>query len=427
MDRIVVNGGRRLKGRVQISGSKNATLPIMAAAILAKGRVRLDNVPNIRDIKSMVAVLRTLGANVVNGGRGTVTISTRRINKPEAHYELVKTMRASILVLGPLLATQGVARVSLPGGCAIGTRPIDIHLKGLEALGADIRIEEGYVIAEAERLKGGNYKMPFASVGATENIMMAASLADGTTILENCAKEPEITDLANFINEIGGEVNGAGTERIEIVGKDKLYGASYSIMPDRIEAGTFLVAGALTRGDVTVGPMRAEWLQSFLDKLSEAGVNFEINDENETIRVFPPYEFKPVTVKTDVFPFFPTDLQAQLMTLSTITEGESTYHETIFENRFMHVAELCRLGADIKIDGSIARVKGVKELSGAEVMASDLRASAALVLAGLIAKGRTVVRRVYHIDRGYELFEEKLAKLGANIIRDRDTANSPKK
>lgn len=412
-----------MKGTMRVSGAKNSALPIMAATILARGRVRLENVPHIRDIKSMVAVLRTLGAKVMLDNFGVATISTRTVNQPEANYELVKTMRASILVLGPLVATLGRARVSLPGGCAIGTRPIDIHLNGLAALGADIRIEGGYVIAEAERLKGGTYRMNFASVGATENLMMAASLAEGRTILENCAREPEIVDLANYINSMGGEVTGAGTETIEIEGKESLEGSTYSIMPDRIEAGTFLVAGAITGGDVTVAPMPTVHLESFLDMMERAGVRLEYDDDARSIRVLPGGKLQPVEVRTEVFPGFPTDLQAQLMALSCITEGESLYHETIFENRFMHVAELRRLGADITIEGGTARVKGVRVLSGAEVMASDLRASAALILAGLVARGRTSVTRVYHIDRGYERFEEKLAALGANIHRDRDTAN----
>jgi UDP-N-acetylglucosamine 1-carboxyvinyltransferase len=423
VDRIIITGGRKLKGTMTVAGSKNAALPIMAATILAKGRVKLENVPQIRDIKSMIAVLRTLGAKAVMDNQGVATISTRTVDKPEAHYELVKTMRASILVLGPLVATLGRARVSLPGGCAIGTRPIDIHLKGLEALGAEIRLEGGYVIAEAERLTGGTYRMPFASVGATENLMMAAALADGRSVLENCAREPEIDDLANFINAMGGCVTGAGTETIEIEGREKLDGCTYSVMPDRIEAGTFLVAGAITNGDVTISPMPRIHLQAFLDKLEEAGVNLEYDDDAESIRVVPGGKLKPVEVRTEVFPGFPTDLQAQMMALSCVTEGESVYHETIFENRFMHVAELRRLGADIRVDGSAARVIGGKHLEGAVVMASDLRASAALILAGLVARNRTVVTRVYHIDRGYERFEEKLAALGADIYRDRDTAN----
>lgn len=423
MDRIIIEGGHRLKGTMAVSGAKNAALPIMAATILARGRVRLENVPLIRDIKSMVAVLRTLGAKVVLDNHGVATISTRTVDRPEAHYELVKTMRASILVLGPLVATLGRARVSLPGGCAIGTRPIDIHLKGLEALGANIRIEEGYVIAESERLIGGCYKMNFASVGATENLMMAAALADGRTVLENCAREPEIVDLADFINSMGGAVHGAGTETIEIEGREKLEGSTYAIMPDRIEAGTFLVAGAITGGDVTVAPMPTMHLEAFFDMMERAGVRLEYDDDAASIRVLPGGKLLPIEVRTEVFPGFPTDLQAQLMALSCITEGESLYHETIFENRFMHVAELRRLGADITIDGGTARVRGVKSLSGAEVMASDLRASAALILAALVARGRTVVTRVYHIDRGYERFEEKLVALGADIRRDRDTAN----
>ncbi len=423
MDRIVVTGGRRLKGFLPVAGSKNSALPILAATILARGRVRLENVPQIRDITAMIAVLRTLGAKAVVDGHGVATISTRTVDRFEAHYELVRTMRASILVLGPILATLGKARVSLPGGCAIGTRPIDIHLKGLEAMGAEITLEEGYVVAECARLKGAHHRMHFASVGATENLMMAAALADGTTVLENCACEPEIVDLADFINAMGGEVRGAGSPTIEIVGKDELNACTYPIMPDRIEAGTFLVAGAITNGDVTVGPMPAKYLQSFLDKMVEHGVNLEVNDAEETIRVAPGGKLTPVTVRTEVFPGFPTDLQAQLMALSCITEGESVYHETIFENRFMHVSELQRMGANIRVESGAAHVFGVPYLTGAEVMASDLRASAAIILAGLVARGRTVVRRVYHIDRGYEAFEKKLASIGANVYRDRDTAN----
>jgi len=423
LDKIVVDGGRRLKGRMTVSGSKNAALPIMAATILARGRIQLQNVPQIRDIKSMIAVLRTLGGKAVLDHRGVATISTRAVNRPEAHYELVKTMRASILVLGPLVAALGRARVSLPGGCAIGTRPIDIHLKGLEALGAEISIESGYVVATAERLHGGNYRLPFASVGATENLMMAAALADGTTVLENCAQEPEIADLGDFINAMGGAVSGAGTGTIVIEGRERLQSCAYSVMPDRIEAGTFLVAGAITKGDVVVAPMPRRHLESFLDKLREAGVDLDVDDATESIRARSSGEWRPVEVRTEVFPGFPTDLQAQLMALSTITAGESVYHETIFENRFMHAAELRRLGADIRIEGGTARVHGVRSLQGTEVMASDLRASAALILAGLVARDRTTVTRVYHIDRGYERFEEKLAALGASIRRDRDAAN----
>jgi UDP-N-acetylglucosamine 1-carboxyvinyltransferase len=423
LDKIVVDGGRRLKGRMTVSGSKNAALPIMAATILARGRIQLKNVPQIRDIKSMIAVLRTLGGKAVLDRHGVATISTRTVDQPEAHYELVKTMRASILVLGPLVAALGRARVSLPGGCAIGTRPIDIHLKGLEALGAEISIESGYVVAAAERLRGGNYRLPFASVGATENLMMAASLADGTTVLENCAQEPEIADLGDFINAMGGAVSGAGTATIVIEGRERLQSCTYSVMPDRIEAGTFLVAGAITRGEVAVSPMPRRHLESFLEKMREAGVDLDVDDATESIRARSSGEWRPVEVRTEVFPGFPTDLQAQLMALSTVTEGESVYHETIFENRFMHVAELRRLGADIRIEGGSARVHGVRGLHGTEVMASDLRASAALILAGLVARDRTTVTRVYHIDRGYERFEEKLAALGASIRRNRDAAN----
>ena len=428
MDKIIINGGRVLRGTMPVSGAKNAALPILAATILARGRVELENVPVIRDIQSMLAVLRTLGAKVVMDRRhNVVTVQTRDVDKPEAPYDLVKTMRASIVVLGPLVATIGRARVSLPGGCAIGTRPIDIHLKGLAALGADIAIEHGYVVATARRLRGAGYRLPFASVGATENLMMAAALAQGTTVLENCAREPEIADLGDFINAMGGEVHGAGSDRIEIVGKETLNPCTYSVMPDRIEAGTFLVAGAITQGDVTVAPMPAVHLQSFLDKLVQAGLKIDIDEQAQSIRVRPGGRLKPVEILTEVFPGFPTDLQAQMMALSCVTEGESVYHETIFENRFMHVAELRRMGADITIEGNTARVRGVKQLSGAAVMASDLRASAALILAALVARGRTVVHRVYHIDRGYERFEEKLAALNADIRRDRDAANEPRR
>lgn len=424
MDRILVNGGRVLKGEIPISGSKNAALPILAATILCRGAVTLKNVPMIRDITSMLAVLRTLGAEVrVERKENRVTVNTERIVRPEAPYELVKTMRASILVLGPLVATLGRGRVSLPGGCAIGTRPIDIHLAGLEALGAEITLEHGYVIAESRRLRGGYFRLPFPSVGATENLVCAAALASGRTILENAAREPEIVDLADFINAQGGAISGAGTERIEIEGVGSLAPREYSVMPDRIEAGTFLVAGAITGGRIAVRPMRRVWLASFLDTLDQAGVPVAVEDAEERITVSPPYRFRPVEVRTAVFPGFPTDLQAQMMVLSVLTEGESVYHETIFENRFMHVAELRRMGAHIEIVGKSAHVRGVPFLSGAEVMASDLRASAALVLAGLIARGRTTVTRVYHIDRGYERFEEKLAAVGADILRDRDAAN----
>ena len=419
-----MRGGNQLRGRIKISGSKNSALPILAATILARGRLQINNVPLIRDIKSMIAVLRSLGAKVVVDQRsGTLTLQTKTIEQYEAPYDLVKTMRASILVLGPLVAALGRARVSLPGGCAIGTRPIDIHLNGLAALGADIRIEHGYVVAVAKRLKGVIYDLPFASVGATENLMMAAALAEGKTVLGNVAREPEIVDLQGFINAIGGEVSGAGTKNITIIGKKELQPGTYSVMPDRIEAGTFLVAGAITQGDITVEPMSDVHVEVFLEKMEEAGLRFDVDRVNQSIRVKPCSELRPIRVRTAPFLGFPTDLQAQLMALSCITPGESLYDETIFENRFMHVAELQRLGANIDIDGNTARVKGVAKLEGADVMASDLRASAALVLAGLVAGGQTVIRRVYHIDRGYERFEEKLAAVGADIIRDRDTAN----
>lgn len=424
MDKIVVHGGHPLQGEVKISGAKNSALPILAGAILSSGRVELEQVPMIRDIQSMLAVLRTLGGRVMQDKiSNRVSIFADTIDQVEAPYELVKTMRASILVLGPIVAKLGYARVSLPGGCAIGSRPIDIHLKGLEALGAEIKIEHGYVHATAKRLKGANYVLPFASVGATENLMMAATLADGKTVLENVAQEPEIEDLAGFLNALGSEVTGAGTNRIEIIGREKLLPGKYTVMPDRIEAGTFLVAGVITKGNVTVKPMLPRYLDSFLQKLEEAGICLDIDQTAQTIRARVEGPLRPIRVQTEVFPGFPTDLQAQLMALACIIPGVSLFDETIFENRFMHVAELNRMGGQIDVTGNEALVTGVPYLTGAEVMASDLRASAALVLAGLVARGKTSVNRVYHIDRGYERFEKKLSALGADIYRDRDTAN----
>lgn len=414
MDKILIRGGKPLKGNVQIRGAKNAALPLMAAAILAEEPVVLHNVPCLHDIFSMEKLLLHMGMKGDFTGR-SMTFDTSGLDTPEAPYELVRKMRASFFVLGPLMGRFGKARVSLPGGCAIGTRPVDIHLKGLEALGARIEIEEGYVIAEG-KLKGGEYALDFPSVGATENLIMAASRAEGVTRLSNVACEPEIEDLAKMLNSMGARISGAGTDLITIVGVESLGGTEHVVMPDRIEAGTFLCAGVATGGDVTAVGARADDLPVFLDKLREAGATVEVHGNK--IRAAAPDGIKAVDVTTLPFPGFATDLQAQFMSLLTRAEGASRVKETVFENRFMQVAELIRMGASIDLDGNTAIVNGVDRLSGAPVMASDLRASAALVIAGLMAdRGETAISRVYHIDRGYERIEERFAQLGASIER----------
>ena len=381
---------------------------------LPQGVHEISNVPFLRDINTTIKVLESLGA-VVEGNGNIVRIDTTAVNNVEATYDLVKTMRASVLVLGPLLARHGRARVSLPGGCAIGARPIDQHLKGLKALGADIRLEHGYVEATAKKLKGARINFDMPTVGGTEHLMMTAALAKGETILENAAREPEITDLANMLNQMGARIEGAGTDTIRIAGVSSLAPVNYRVMPDRIEAGTFMVAAAITGGDIRIRNMQLEHLDALVFKLQDAGV--EIINKDGVVRVKGPKKIKSVNIKTRPYPGFPTDMQAQFMALMTIADGASVIAENIFENRFMHVSELLRFGADVIIDGRSATVKGVKKLSGAPVMATDLRASASLILAGLAAEGETEITRIYHLDRGYESIEKKLAGLGADIKR----------
>jgi len=417
LDKILVRGGKPLQGDVYVRGAKNAALPLMAASLLASEPVVLHNMPCLHDIFSMDKLLTEMGVRIDFTGQ-TMTLAVPDYDNPVAPYELVRKMRASFFVLGPLLARAGRAKVSLPGGCAIGTRPVDIHLKGLETLGAKISIEDGYVIAEG-RLKGTDIALDFPSVGATENLLMAATLADGLTRITNVAREPEIVDLANLLNSMGAQISGAGTDLISIVGVPQLGGAEHVVLPDRIEAGTFLAAIAATRGDATVHGANAEHLPVFLDKLREAGA--EIDVRGTAIRIAARNGIKAVDVTTRPFPGFATDLQAQFMSLLCCAEGASRIKETVFENRFMQAAELIRMGAHIDLDGNTAIVRGVPALSGAPVMASDLRASAALVIAGLMAeKGETAISRVYHIDRGYERIEERLSALGADIKRVRE-------
>ncbi|MCG2676296.1 UDP-N-acetylglucosamine 1-carboxyvinyltransferase [bacterium] len=414
MERIIITGGERLKGRVGISGSKNAALPIMAATLLTNGVTTLSNIPRLKDVTTMARVLRTLGAKVEFRER-ELKIDTTNVDSFLAPYNLVKTMRASFLVFGPLLAKLGRARVSLPGGCAIGSRPVDLHLRGFEELGAEVSMGGGYTQVKRDGLMGAEIYLDFPSVGATENLMMAATLAKGKTIIENAAKEPEIVDLANFLNKMGAKIKGAGTDTIEIIGIKELKGTDYSIIPDRIEAGTYMIASAITRGDVTLEGARLDHLEPLVTKLREIGV--EVIENEGAIEIRAKRGIKAVDVKTLPYPGFPTDMQAQFMALMSITPGMSIITETVFENRFMHVSELARMGADIKIEGASAIVKGVKSLSGAPVMATDLRASAALILAGLVAKGKTEISRIYHLDRGYERIVEKLSNLGTRIER----------
>ncbi len=412
--RLEIDGGVPLRGSVAVSGAKNAALPALAAALLTEEPVRLTNVPSLVDVRTMGRLLETLGATVRREG-GELTARVARITSDVAPYDLVSTMRASVLVLGPLVARHGTARVALPGGCAIGVRPIDQHLKGLARLGAEIAIENGYVVARASRLKGARIATDLVTVTGTENLMMAAALAEGTTVIENAAREPEIVDLAALLTSMGARIRGAGTARVEIEGVPDLGGATHRIIPDRIEAGTLIVAGAITGGDVTVAELVPDHLSALIAKLEECGVPLEVGATS--VRVRGPERPLAADVTTSPFPGFPTDMQAQLMTLLGLADGQSRVTETIFENRFMHVAELARMGARIETDGAIAVIRGVERYQGAPVMASDLRASAALVLAGLAAQGRTTVSRVYHLDRGYERLEVKLAALGARIER----------
>jgi UDP-N-acetylglucosamine 1-carboxyvinyltransferase len=418
MDKLVIRGGDPLLGTVRISGAKNAALPCMAAALLTEEPVILENIPQVRDIETTRKLLASMGAEVELGyGRAhhRTTICARNLATPEASYELVKTMRASTLVLGPLVARCGRARVSLPGGCAIGARPIDLHIKGLERLGATITQEHGYVEASADRLRGGEIVFDKITVTGTEDLLMAATLADGETVMQNCAREPEVADLAALLNAMGAKIEGAGTSTIRVKGTAKLRGAKHRIIPDRIEAGTFIIAGALTGGDLNVASCEPAHLTAILQKLKETGVKTVV--KSDSVRVMGDQPLIAADLNTEEYPGFPTDMQAQYMALATQAEGTSIVTENIFENRFMHAQELVRMGANIKIEGRRAIVRGSTPLSGAAVQASDLRASASLVLAALVAEDETIIDRVYHIDRGYENIEEKLKSVGAQIRR----------
>ncbi|MBS4538318.1 UDP-N-acetylglucosamine 1-carboxyvinyltransferase [Clostridium sp. D2Q-11] len=419
MPKLIVEKSPPLKGTVRISGAKNSALPIMAATLLSTDTCELKEVPNLRDVNVMTEVLRSLGAEVEKKNKESYDINSANINNVEAPYELMNKMRASFLVMGPLLARLGKARISMPGGCAIGTRPIDLHLKGFKALGAEIEVGHGYVEAKVDQLKGNRIYLDFPSVGATENIMMAASMAEGETILENVAQEPEIVDLANFLNKMGADIKGAGTNTMRINGVEKLSSCEHTIIPDRIEAGTYMTAAAMTGGDITIENVEIDHVKSIISKLKEAGIKFE-EVANNSLRVIGPEVIKAVDVKTLPYPGFPTDMQSQVMALMSMAEGTSVIIETIFENRFMHVNELRRMGADIKIDGRSAIVTGTNNLMGAPVKATDLRAGAALILTGLISDDITEVNQIHHIDRGYSDIEEKLTKLGAKIRRVED-------
>jgi len=416
LDKLLINGGHPLEGEIRISGAKNATLPILAATLLADGPVTIGNVPHLHDVTTTIELLGRMGVGVTIDERMRIEVDPTSIREFYAPYELVKTMRASILVLGPLVTKYGRADVSLPGGCAIGTRPVNLHIAGLEAMGADIKVENGYIRASAGRLHGARIFMDTVSVTGTENIMMAATLADGTTVIENAAREPEVVDLANCLIQMGARIKGHGSDTIIIEGVKKLHGTEYNVLPDRIETGTYLCAGALTSGHVRVKDTKPELLDAVTAKLEEAGAKIakgsnwiEIDMRNRRPRA--------VDVRTAPFPAFPTDMQAQFTALNVVAQGTGTITETVFENRFMHIQEMQRMGADVKLEGNTAISQGVEHLTGAPVMATDLRASASLVLAGLVAEGETVVERIYHIDRGYETIEEKLGQLGAKIRR----------
>ncbi|HTL77168.1 MAG TPA: UDP-N-acetylglucosamine 1-carboxyvinyltransferase [Casimicrobiaceae bacterium] len=415
MDKLVIEGGQRLAGDVRVSGAKNAALPIFCASLLTAEPLTLANVPRLNDVRTMRALLSQMGVRQHDDERGGVMLEAAHVDWPLAPYELVRTMRASILALGPLLARCGEARVSLPGGCAIGLRPVDQHVKGLQAMGAEIDLTHGYINARASRLRGASFLFDVVTVTGTENLMMAASLADGVTTLDNAAREPEIVDLAGCLCAMGAKIGGAGTDRIVIEGVPRLSGARYAIMPDRIETGTFLAAAAATRGDVLVRGAAPDALAAVVDKLREAGAHIDV--DGHAMRVRGNGALRAANVRTAPFPAFPTDMQAQFMALATGAEGASVITETIFENRMMHVQELKRLGADIEVEGNAAIVRGATRLTGANVMATDLRASACLVIAGLIADGETTIDRIYHLDRGYERIEEKLSALGARIRR----------
>jgi UDP-N-acetylglucosamine 1-carboxyvinyltransferase len=417
VDKLLIAGGTALRGEVAMSGAKNAALPILCASLLSADALHFSNVPQLNDVSTMLRLIAQMGVSVVKDGEGRLTLDSRALDKPLAPYELVKTMRASILVLGPLLARCGEAKVSLPGGCAIGARPVDQHIKGLQAMGAQIRVENGYVLARASRLKGARIVTDMVTVTGTENLMMAAALAEGETIIENAAREPEVVDLANCLTAMGARIQGAGTDTIVIEGVERLHGASHAIMADRIETGTYLCAVAATGGQARLTNTAPATLDAVLQKLREAGC--EVRSEGDAIELTAPARLKAVSLRTSPYPAFPTDMQAQFMAINCVAEGSATIRETIFENRFMHAVELIRLGADIRIDGNTAQVTGVERLTGATVMATDLRASASLVIAGLVAQGETLIERIYHLDRGYEHIEDKLARLGAKVQRVR--------
>ena len=414
MQKLSIQGGLPLSGEIRVSGAKNAALPMLAATLLADSPMRVANLPRLKDVETMLALLGRMGVRVAREDGGA-SLDASGVSEPFAPYELVKTMRASILALGPLVARFGEARVSLPGGCAIGERPVDLHLKGLEAMGAEVGIESGYIHAKASRLRGARIFMDTVTVTGTENLMMAACLADGETVLENAAREPEIVDLARCLVAMGARIRGHGTDEVVIEGVKRLGGVDYAVMPDRIEAGTFLAAAAATRGSITITHAPAEALDAVIEKLREAGA--EITAAGDSLSIRMAGRPRSVSVRTSPYPAFPTDMQAQFLALNTIASGTALVTETIFENRFMHVQELRRLGARIDIEGNTAIVQGVDRLAGATVMATDLRASASLVIAGLVADGETVVERIYHLDRGYECLEEKLSRLGARVRR----------
>ena len=417
MQKIIVQGGQPLKGEVLISGAKNAVLPILCATLLADAPVEISNVPHLHDVVTTAKLLGELGAGITINAQYGITVDPTTVNSQVASYELVKTMRASVLVLGPLLAKYGRAEVSLPGGCAIGSRPVDLHIKGLQSLGAEISVENGFIKARRNgRLKGARHVFDLVSVGATENLLMAATLAEGTSVIENAAMEPEIVDLADCLKALGAQIEGAGSNRIVVHGVERLHGGAHSVVADRIETGTFLVAAAMTGGRVTVRRARPDTMDAVLDKLKEAGATLDCDGDRITLDMHGRRP-KAVNLTTAPHPGFPTDMQAQFMAMNCIADGVGVINETIFENRYMHVQELQRLGADIRVEGHTAIVRGVDKLSGAPVMATDLRASASLILAGLVASGETVIDRIYHLDRGYENIEEKLSALGARIKR----------
>ncbi len=416
LNKLLIQGGTRLDGEIRISGAKNAVLPILAGTLLADGPAIIENVPHLHDVTTTVELLGCMGVQVVIDEKLSIEVDCSTITNQVAPYHLVKTMRSSILVLGPLLARFGQAEVSLPGGCAIGSRPVNLHIKGLQDMGAEVDVRNGYIHASADRLKGARLVMDMVTVTGTENLMMAAALAEGETVIENAAREPEVVDLANFINAMGGKISGAGTDTITIEGVEKLTGTRYRVLPDRIETGTYLVAAAITGGRIKVKDTEPALLDAVIDKLREAGAEITCGDDWIELDM-KGRRPKAVNVRTAPFPAFPTDMQAQFAALNTVAEGASTIVETVFENRFMHVQELQRMGADIEVEGNTAIVRGVEGLTAAPVMATDLRASASLIMAGLVADGKTEVQRIYHIDRGYEIIEEKLAQLGANIRR----------